>query len=612
MLFLEMRTLIILTMLANFVFAAVILTVRHMAPGDESIRRWSQGAIASGLGNLLITLRGIVPDLFSVVLANVLFAWGYANLYLGSRYFLGKSPGPRLELLFGGLILLSFIPFTYWFPSLETRVFVISLVLGCISLLHAYLMFSAQDKHLRGLTRFIGWVLLFAGIIMLLRGVFTPIASESASFFESKDWIKSSAFLVSLIVSMSLGATFPIMVIARIQHTLADSEMRARAMLQALPDMMFRVGCDGTLLDYKAEKKSLAVFANQFVINGNFLDFLPHDFALLLKQKITEALENQSLITLEYEDGDASASYFFEIRIASCGHDEVTMIVREITERKRNEAEIQAHRNHLEELVEERTSQLAAAKNAAEAANVAKGAFLANISHEMRTPMHQMGGLISLIKRESLSPKQTDHLSKLNFTTQRMTRLVETVLEVTKIEANKFEMTEAPIVIDQLLNNLVSTLNEQASSKGLQLVTENQASQSEFIGDQQHIRLALFNYVENAIRFTESGCVRVIVSTVEDSDDNSLLKFTVEDTGIGISAEVIPQLFQLFQQADNSMTRKFGGTGAGLYITKRIAQLMGGDAGCTSQLAQGSIFWFTIQLKNAVTLKADRFLQSHR
>lgn len=123
---------------------------------------------------------------------------------------------------------------------------------------------------------------------------------------------------------------------------------------------------------------------------------------------------------------------------------------------------------------------------------------------------------------------------------------------------------------------------------------------------------SLFNYVENAIRFTESGCVRVIVSTVEDSDDNSLLKFTVEDTGIGISAEVIPQLFQLFQQADNSMTRKFGGTGAGLYITKRIAQLMGGDAGCTSQLAQGSIFWFTIQLKNAVTLKADRFLQSHR
>lgn len=598
MLFLEMRTLIILTMLANFMFAAVILTVRHMAPGDESIRRWSQGAIASGLGNLLITLRGVIPDLFSVVLANVLFAWGYANLYLGSRYFLGKSPGPRLELLFGGLIFLSFIPLTYWFPSMETRIFVISLVFGCISLLHAYLMLSAQEKHLRGLTRFIGWVLLFAGIIMLLRGIFTPLTSESASFFESQDWIKSSAFLVSLIVSMCLGATFPIMIIARIQHTLGDSEMRARAMLQALPDMMFRVGSDGTLLDYKAEKQSLAVFANQFVINGNFLDFLPHDFALLLKQKITEALVNQSLVTLEYEGtGYASTSYFFEIRIASCGHDEVTMIVREITERKRNEAEIQAHRNHLEELVEERTSQLEAAKNAAEAANVAKGAFLANISHEMRTPMHQMGGLISLIKRESLSPKQTDHLSKLGFTTQRMSRLIETVLEVTKIEANKFEMTEAPIVIDQLLNNLVATLNEQASSKGLQLLTENQVSQSEVIGDQQHIRLALFNYVENAIRFTESGSVRVIVSTVEDGDDTSLLKFSVEDTGIGISAEIIPQLFQLFQQADNSMTRKFGGTGAGLYITKRIAQLMGGDAGCTSQLGQGSIFWFTIRLK---------------
>ncbi len=605
MFFLELRTLIVLTMLANFVFAAVILTVRHMAPGDESIRRWSQGAIASGVGNLLITLRGGIPDLFSVIFANVLFAWGYANLYLGSRYFLGKSLGPRLELWCGGLVLVAFVPLTYWLPSLETRIVMISLVLGGTSLLHAHLMLSAQEKYLRGATRFIGWVLFLAGGVLLLRGVLTPVASGSTNFFESPDWILSSAFLVSLTVSMSLGSTFPIMVIGRMQHALSEKEMRARAMLQALPDMMFRIERHGALLDYKAEQPSLAAFSNDLVINGNFLAVLPDDFAELLKPKIRNALLSGSLETLEYHwVGHLSESRFFEVRIASCGDDEVTMIVREITERKRNEAELEAHRNHLEELVEERTRQLEAAKNAAEAANIAKSAFLANISHEMRTPMHQIGGLISLVKRESLSPKQTDHLGKLSFTTQRMTRLIETVLEVTKIEANKFEVTEAPILIDQLLNNLVFTLSAQAVSKGLRLITENQVSQNEFIGDEQHIRLALFNYTENAIRFTESGTVRVIASTVQEGDDNALLKFTVEDTGIGIASEVIPQLFQLFQQADNSITRKFGGTGAGLYIAKRIAQFMGGDAGCTSQLGQGSTFWFTTRLKKAVAHQA--------
>lgn len=241
MFFLEMRTLVILTMLANFVFAAIMLAIRHMAPGEESLRRWVQGAIASGLGNLLITLRGVVPDLASIILANVLFAWGYANLYLGSRYFFGKPPGPSLEWILGGLTLLLFIPFTYVYPNLEVRIVVISLVLGYCGLLHARLMLTAQDEYLRGATRFVGWMLLATGCVITLRGLFTPFAGLTANLLGASDWIKASPFVVSLVMSMCLGAAFPIMVIARMQHALAE---RSAELEQANRELQLIARCD--------------------------------------------------------------------------------------------------------------------------------------------------------------------------------------------------------------------------------------------------------------------------------------------------------------------------------------------------------------------------------
>ena len=219
---LEMRTLVTLTTLANFVFAAIVLAIRHMAPDDESLRRWAQGAAASGLGNLLLVLRGVIPDLGSIVLANALFAWGYANLYLGSRQFFGKPPGPRLEWWLGALVFLAFIPLTFVIPNLEARIVVISLVLGYCSLLHGRLMLSIPDEHLRGIARFVGWMLLAAGSVITLRGVFTPFADLTTNLLDASDWIKSSPFVVSLVTSMCLGAAFPIMVIGRTRHALAE------------------------------------------------------------------------------------------------------------------------------------------------------------------------------------------------------------------------------------------------------------------------------------------------------------------------------------------------------------------------------------------------------
>lgn len=273
---------------------------------------------------------------------------------------------------------------------------------------------------------------------------------------------------------------------------------------------------------------------------------------------------------------------------------------RELLEAK---TAIEENRNQLEHLVRKRTAELEAsnaslvkARVAAESANVAKSAFLANMSHEMRTPLNHIIGLTTLIRREPLTPKQTEKLSKLDAASHNLNTLINTVLELTHIEAGKFDMVAETFNLDELLHAVVSTVQDQATEKNLQVTLEAATGAASLIGDRKHIQLALLNYVTNAIRFTEVGGV-TIRSQVTDIDAASvMIRFEVEDTGIGISPEDQSRLFSIFEQVDNSSTRKFGGLGVGLAMTKKIAQIMGGDAGCVSHPDTGSTFWFTVQV----------------
>lgn len=259
--------------------------------------------------------------------------------------------------------------------------------------------------------------------------------------------------------------------------------------------------------------------------------------------------------------------------------------------------EIETHRDELETRVAERTQELEIAKSKVEAANVAKSAFLANMSHEMRTPLHQITGLAQLVRRDPLTPKQADRMDKLDYAARNMTGLVETILELTKIEANKVEFEGKLIAIDNVVSDVVASLRNKVTAKGLQVKTEAENLPTNLIGDSNHIRVALLHYVDNAVRFTESGSVAIRVKLVEEDATSTLLRFEVEDSGIGIAPGVLPRLFNIFEQADNSSTRKYGGTGVGLAMTKKIAQLMGGDAGCESKYGAGSTFWFTVRLQ---------------
>ena len=232
----------------------------------------------------------------------------------------------------------------------------------------------------------------------------------------------------------------------------------------------------------------------------------------------------------------------------------------------------------------------------AEALAQAKGTFLANMSHEIRTPLNGMIGMAHLIRKEALSAEQTGRLDKLETSAHHLLQILNAILDLSKIEAGKFTLENTAIQPVTVVANIVSILDEQARTKGLQLLTEVDSLPQNLLGDATRLQQALLNYVNNAIKFTDHGTVKIRVKLCEESTENVLLRFEVCDSGIGIAPEAMQRLFSHFEQADASTTRKYGGSGLGLAITQKLAELMGGAAGGESHAGVGSTFWFTARL----------------
>ncbi len=243
--------------------------------------------------------------------------------------------------------------------------------------------------------------------------------------------------------------------------------------------------------------------------------------------------------------------------------------------------------------------QLTEAKAAAESANLAKSAFLANMSHEIRTPLNAITGMTYLMKRDGVTPKQAERLGKIDAAGSHLLDIIDAVLDLSKIEAGKFHLEETDVSVGAVVNNVAAMILARAQGKNLRILVEVNELPPRLRGDATRMQQALLNYATNAVKFTERGQVTLRARLAERSGNSVLVRFEVQDTGIGLAPEIVPKLFSAFEQADNSITRRYGGTGLGLAITRKLARLMGGDAGVISTPGAGSSFWFTARLRVA-------------
>lgn len=284
-------------------------------------------------------------------------------------------------------------------------------------------------------------------------------------------------------------------------------------------------------------------------------------------------------------------------------------VARDISLEKKAQQALENQHEMLEELVTARTEDLAAAQKAAEAANLAKSAFLANMSHEIRTPLNGILGLANLLRRDGVSMQQAERLDKIDTAADHLLGIINNVLDISKIEAGKLELDDVPLDVGVILGNIATIMSERAEALNLRLLFESEPLSSNLRGDAVRLQQAMLNYVSNALRFSESGSVTVRCRTLEEDSESVLLCFEVADSGVGVAAEALDRLFNVFEQADSSTTRKYGGTGLGLAITRRLAELMGGEVGVSSMPGVGSTFWFSARLKKteerAIALLAE-------
>jgi CheY-like chemotaxis protein len=210
--------------------------------------------------------------------------------------------------------------------------------------------------------------------------------------------------------------------------------------------------------------------------------------------------------------------------------------------------------------------------------------------------MNAIVGLTHILRRAAPRPEQDEKLGKIASSAHHLLGVINDILDVSKIEAGKLVLDKTDFELEPLLNRTCAMLMERVREKGLELVIDVEPGLGQLNGDATRLGQALLNYLGNAVKFTERGTITLRARLVEEAADDVLLRFEVEDTGIGIDAEALARLFHAFEQADNSTTRKYGGTGLGLTITRRLAQLMGGDAGVESTPGAGSTFWLTVRL----------------
>lgn len=395
--------------------------------------------------------------------------------------------------------------------------------------------------------------------------------------------------------------------------SLAEREERVKAIIENIIDGLITIDERGTIFSVNPAAKNLFQYDETEMIGNNVKMLMPghigkhHD--QFLKNYIDTGERKIIGSSREVEGLRKDGSKFpLELSISEMyveGKRYFLGITRDISERKTAEYEMQRSKGILEiqaaelrDLAERYAAESERAKQSAKA----KSEFLANMSHEIRTPMNAIIGLSHLALQASPPPKQEDYLKKIRVSGQNLLHIINDILELSKIDAGKVDLEYQPFRVADIAENIRILFRDLAKSKGLKLTIDESADMPKaFCGDLLRINQIVTNLVSNAIKFTHAGEVTVSIGMRKDIEPRtrSVLQISVFDTGIGLTQEQIGSLFKDFTQADGSTTRKYGGTGLGLVISKRFAELMGGEINVESNIGDGSCFRVFIPLDDA-------------
>uniref|UniRef100_B0T8F2 histidine kinase n=1 Tax=Caulobacter sp. (strain K31) TaxID=366602 RepID=B0T8F2_CAUSK len=362
---------------------------------------------------------------------------------------------------------------------------------------------------------------------------------------------------------------------------LRDQQFYTRSLIESNIDALITTDPAGIITDVNKQTEALTGSTRDELIGAPFKDcFTDPDRA---EAAIRRVLGEKSLtdyeLTVRSRDGKQTvvsynATTFYDRGRTLQG---VFAAARDVTERKRVEAELQQ------------------AKAAAESASRTKSDFLASMSHEIRTPMNAVMGIADLLAKTALTPEQDKYVQIFRRSGDNLLNLINDILDLSKVEASQLDLEQTGFSLSDHLEKAIEMVAPKAQEKGLILISEIAPDVSnDLVGDPTRLRQVLLNLLGNAIKFTQAGQVSLKVERDADGSVPTALRFSVADTGIGIAGDKLARVFERFTQADSSTTRRFGGSGLGLTISKRLVELMGGRIGVTSTLGQGSVFAFSV------------------
>jgi PAS domain S-box-containing protein len=370
----------------------------------------------------------------------------------------------------------------------------------------------------------------------------------------------------------------------KLDQRLRDQQFYTRSLIESNIDAIMTTDPSGIITDVNKQMEALTGCTRDELIGAPFKNHFtdPERAEAAIRRVLSEQKVTDYELTARARDGKETvvsynATTFYDRDRTLQG---VFAAARDVTERKRVEAELQQ------------------AKAAAESASRTKSDFLASMSHEIRTPMNAIIGIADLLAKSALSPEQDKYVQIFRRAGDNLLHLVNDILDLSKVEAEQLELERTGFSLRDLLEKVKEMVADRAGEKGLALLCEVAPDvPAEWIGDPTRLRQVLLNLLGNAIKFTESGEVTLRVAPDADASVPGALRFSVSDTGIGIAEEKLGAVFERFTQADSSTTRKYGGSGLGLTISKRLVELMGGRIWVESAVGKGSVFSFAVPLE---------------